>query len=1084
MRSKLLLSFLLVLICIAPIVSAFEFDNVKEYDSATKTVRIRNAFGLGKLLYEAQLKTKLVEKVPRGYQKVAEIEMRAYEARQAAIGTFEFLDRNNNDTVITRNVDLKYKSFENVDVDVYETRCTERFIAENKTTTQDCRRVLTGTRTERRLVWNDLTDSNFNKDDILTIGLFTEVQKGDRIEWIPTLWGFRVPEWAEWTEDLNVGLQAWWSFDTDASTTAVDDFAGLSNGTYNLDAETVEHAKLGNATYFKNGNGRILWDQLTTVPSTMAMSSTFSISYWMSSNASSGAMFSGTLAACGADMYNYWAGGKIRMAFQNDYDYTTFVPNSNQWYHVIVVANGGTNKTIYIDGVNNGTIFNSGDFDLECYMEDTGGGNSFAMGAEEGGGNKWHGYLDEFGVWNRTLTQSEIADLYNGGTGISYTQFGSGSEPTITLNNPANSYKSSNASVTFNCSAHGEFGATNATLIIDGTHNYTITNTTANQNLSLEVTRSLSQGSHTWKCVGSNAFGQGTSGTRSLTIDYTNPNVSVLSPPNSTSYFALVNPYTVAINVSYADNVALDSCWYFNGTDNNTITCGNNISTGFNPGWNHIYFYGNDTIGNENSDSVSFFINFVNYSVDYLSSMLESTSHVIYINISASNLTGLSGNITYNHTVYALNESFNNGTYAVLQRNFSAPYVSNDTVLQFEINFSVDTAELNTSIYNQTIYNVQPLTVQAAPCTPAAYNFTLYNELNLSTIGNGVFNYNFKYGTEDNSTLSEDFGQISSTEDFYVCFNDTISNNWTLGQGSVFYTASGYAERRYYLFDGSTFSNETQVIKLYDIETSAQTSFRLEVEDTSLTPYVDKFTSLLRWYPNLNEYKIVDMGETDDNGETVIHVAVEDIDYRVGVYERNGSLIKLADPTRFTCLINPCTYTLKVSPGDKDYTSIYDVDYTFSYNKTTGVWSFVYSDSSQKTSSVNLSVQKITGTSTYTVCSATTTGHVGAVTCNTSAYSGTLKGLVHRAASPEVPLAEKIISTATTAFRSAYGLWLSLLIALPIVFIFAAVSPIAAIIGGVVSLIPALYFGAITWTIVGGIAVLAGIVFHFLKRIG
>ena len=296
----------------------------------------------------------------------------------------------------------------------------------------------------------------------------------------------------------------------------------------------------------------------------------------------------------------------------------------------------------------------------------------------------------------------------------------------------------------------------------------------------------------------------------------------------------------------------------------------------------------------------------------------------------------------------------------------------------------------------------------------------------------------------------------------YICINDTIANNWTINEGTIFYRgySGDYVDRRYYLFDGTIINNVTQNITLYDLLSASQTSFKLEVEDTSLNPYVDKYTALLRWYPQFNSYQTVDMGLTDTNGETVIHVRTEDVDYRQAVYEKNGSLITLEDPTRFVCLINPCTSTITISPTDSDYTSLLGIDYSFTYNDTTGIWSFEYSDSSQLTTGMNLTVYKITGTSIYSVCNSQTTGFAGAITCNTSAYSGTLKGVVARSASPEVPLIQKIITTGSTAFTSSYGLWISLLIGVPVAFIFALMSPVAAVIGGVIMLLPALFFGS------------------------
>jgi hypothetical protein len=424
-----------------------------------------------------------------------------------------------------------------------------------------------------------------------------------------------------------------------------------------------------------------------------------------------------------------------------------------------------------------------------------------------------------------------------------------------------------------------------------------------------------------------------------------------------------------------------------------------------------------------------------------------------------------------------------NDTFARFQYNFTTPSVNANANITLLVNYTINGFERNSTNYYQYIYNIPDLVVQTNPCNDTALFFNLSDEQNFTSLS-GTIEYNFVYGTSENNTLSKKYGQLSSASSFYVCVNSTISNNWSLGEGEIFYRDPNHVDRRYYLFEGTILNNETTEITLYDLLTSEQTSFKLEVEDTSLNPYVEKFTALLRWYPQLDEYKIVEMGKTDEKGDTIIHVESEDVDYRVAVYEQNGSLIKIEDPTRFVCLIDPCTYTLRISPGDTDFTSIFDIDYSFNYNTTTSIWTFIYSDSSQRTSGMNLTIYKVTGTSVYAICSDYSTDYAGVLTCNTSAYSGNLKGVVIRSASPGIPFVQKLIKTGSTAFQSSFGLWISLLIGIPIVFIFAIMSPVAAVIGGVVALIPALYLGAINWTILGGIAVLAGIVMHFLKRIG
>ena len=40
--------------------------------------------------------------------------------------------------------------------------------------------------------------------------------------------------------------------------------------------------------------------------------------------------------------------------------------------------------------------------------------------------NYWDGRIDQFGFWNRALTDQELTDLYNGGSGLSYAAMSSG----------------------------------------------------------------------------------------------------------------------------------------------------------------------------------------------------------------------------------------------------------------------------------------------------------------------------------------------------------------------------------------------------------------------------------------------------------------------------------------------------------------------------------------------------------------------------------------------------------------------------------------------------------------------------------
>ena len=80
------------------------------------------------------------------------------------------------------------------------------------------------------------------------------------------------------------------------------------------------------------------------------------------------------------------------------------------WYHAACTRSGDTLK-YYIDGVHTttGTILAGSSATNTA---------PFALGAISGsGGEGFDGYLDDVSVWERALTDAEVASIYNAGTG-------------------------------------------------------------------------------------------------------------------------------------------------------------------------------------------------------------------------------------------------------------------------------------------------------------------------------------------------------------------------------------------------------------------------------------------------------------------------------------------------------------------------------------------------------------------------------------------------------------------------------------------------------------------------------------------
>ena len=76
--------------------------------------------------------------------------------------------------------------------------------------------------------------------------------------------------------------------------------------------------------------------------------------------------------------------------------------DNNSWYYLTYVYNG-TNGLLYVNGNSEGTMC-SGDTRL--------GSNNIFIGARDASAEDWNGSIDEVMIYNRSLTQAEINELY------------------------------------------------------------------------------------------------------------------------------------------------------------------------------------------------------------------------------------------------------------------------------------------------------------------------------------------------------------------------------------------------------------------------------------------------------------------------------------------------------------------------------------------------------------------------------------------------------------------------------------------------------------------------------------------------
>jgi len=1170
-----IISLMLCMVFLVATATAFEFDNVKSYDPVTREVTITNLYGFGDTIGKARLNTPLNVIVHVGYQKVAEFEITSYRDYDNALKQFTFKDMNNGKVKINREYDLKYLSYEDVEVDDYKTECN-KILNINKSYTDVCEKIKISSHTERKAVWNKINPADLKKNEKITVGVFTEVKKGDYVDWIPTIYGREVKEWATWTASLNVDLEVYYTLDEASGTVAEDSI--LNYNLTNVGATVNQDGILGKSYLFE-APGYGTGDTAYTTTSSIGLTDyPFTYNAWFKGSGTAltwggivginhgigewSGLQMGTKAENLAFLNRDDTGGDILEELDSGVDIYT-----GSWVMVSAVFTSATDRSLWVNGNNvlNTTTNLGFDTDINAFQVGNAGNGEQAPSIAWGG----NGYIDEIGVWSRALSKSELEDLYNGGTGITYTNVFI--PPNITLNSPTvDANYTTVQNLTINFTAWDDVNLTDVKLYINGALNqtnasgindsnylfnvglydgdYTIngvatnsqsetansssvrfvinttpfiefvtptfinnTNTTSPYipvNVSLtetyfdnitfnfvtvgddedwfweDDTRFLNDSSFidgVWKynvTVCTTTGKCNSTETRTITIDTTDPTINIITPVNDTTTTTI--PINVSLNATVTD-LTLDTCWYYT-TDNSTnitYTCNTLTNVTFSTGGDKtIYVFANDTLGHEAGEETSFLINYVQENAVYNSTVVEGETTTLILNVTASEITTFNGTIRYNGTDYTPTLT-NDSTEALLTYTLTAPVVSANTLVYFNWSYTLNGVAYNSSEHNHTIIYLTPLVISTS-CDDKAIRFDIVDEENLTALY-GEIDYNFKYGLS-NGTLKSVYGNISSATTFYACINATVSQNYTIGYGEIQYSNSDHVDRRYYLFEGRKVNNNTIAnISLRDLLTIDQTSFLLTMEDTSLNVYAEKYTALWRWYPDLNEYQIVEMGKTDEDGHTVAHVNTEDVDYRIGLYELDGTLIKLGEPLRFICTSAPCSFTLRVGAGEIDYSSIFDIQAEITYNQTSKVFTLIYNDPNSYTSLMRFLVTRESGTNSLIICNDTNAGFTGVMSCNTSEYTGLKKAVAYRSASPPVIIVQKVVSEINTTFNSGFGLFIAVILWLAIVLSGFGNNPIWIIVLGVVGLIPALFFGTINIAIFTGIAVLGAIIIHFIK---
>lgn len=665
---KRLFIMVICMVFLIGIVSAFDFDNIKEYDETTETITIKNSF-LRILpldtVAEITLKTPKNQIILTGNDKlIAEFDIKSNINYNSFLKKMQYYNIRKGMTEINKSFVMKKKVLIGYESKpIYESQ--ECII--NTDGFKTCKIVQVGTEDVPSFDWIPL--DNTISEGRMTIGIFADVGE-ERTEWIPTIFGVRIEEWASFTGARVIEYA-----------TGSESGAGANGLGQNFTIGTV-------------GEDR----NYTLVGIAIKVNSD-----------------QGTDGTCN---YTLWSDRMVTPLVSSATDCAEMAVTG--WHNISMPEYTLVESTTYWWSV----LRSTGNADLVQLSENYSEGNNLYT---TNGGSSW--------------TDQPVNDMAFYVYGQNYTPIYS---VEVSLSSPNNYYNTTNREITFNCLATHTLGTIiNLSLIIDGSINKTIFNSTSPQNLSLEQSvYNLPIKYSNWSC---SAWGSdGLSNTSSYRYFTISPYLENSQTFNTSTYETSIESFS--LNLSYMNDTysSISADLYYNGTS----YTGTNYGSGSNA--------------------------FFTHTID-IPEIPAKNNHTIYWQIGLTNATGtfLYNSSLQNQTVNLAIFNLCNATLGTSYINFTFNDEDDDSSMVAQIPYSSFNYWIGSGSVNKTIVFTNTTEQQSFGfCFNSNYtevNVDMYVQYKNST-NYPQRVYNPSTITLTNSTTNQVLYLLSTSDGLYVTF--------------------------------------------------------------------------------------------------------------------------------------------------------------------------------------------------------------------------------------------------------------------------------------------------------------------------
>lgn len=477
------------------------------------------------------------------------------------------------------------------------------------------------------------------------------------------------------------------------------------------------------------------------------------------------------------------------------------------------------------------------------------------------------------------------------------------------------------------------------------------------------------------------------------------PVITVNSPSNATTAVAgQTTTFNWTNTVSTGSLV--NATFYLNGVANTTQTIsGSSNTTTVNlilPPGNNYYYYTTcaNSSGTISCTSTNTYLLTVVYiqlnSQTYTSPIGEGITTTFIANISTNATALTTVYLNYSGTSYLATVT-TSGTYFIANRTFTTSLVTGST--NYPFNWLITSNEgqtLNTTITNQTVTDI--LIGNCTTYNVTLYNFTMYDERTQALINGTALNSyvqaTFSLYLNDYSSLIQTYStSFNRTNPFAVCLSSTVGSDTYYIDGEVQYTADTYVKEFYNLLKSGVNSSTLNTnISLYLLNSSFSQLFKVYYKDSSFLPVSNALVQVQRKYLVNGTFITVEQPKTDNDGQTLAHLELNDVIYNF-IIVKDGQILstfenKLAycpNPTFTDCeiILNEYSSNSEVT----DFNTISGLSFDLNYNRTTRVIDLLFSVLSGSSGTVLLNVTLNDNFGNTTICTDSVTSSSGALTC-------------------------------------------------------------------------------------------------------